>query len=106
MTAEDHYLRLLDHLPEAKAGNMFGYPCLKLGRKPFVFRSIDGDEGAAFKLGGAAHEAALELAGATLFNPANNGKPMRNWVLVPPEHHARWPELAVLALNFLTNETR
>lgn len=106
MNAKTQFDKLLDRLPEVKFGNMFGYPCLKLGRKPFPFWSTDGDEGVAFKLGGAEHEQAMELAGATFFNPANNGKPMRNWVLVPSDHHTRWPELAVLALDFLTNEPR
>jgi hypothetical protein len=46
-----------------------------------------------FKLTGDAHEKALALDGAHLFEPSA-GQPMTAWVRVPPTHETQWAELA------------
>ena len=46
----------------------------------------------------ATREQALALDGALLFDPMG-GRPMKEWVQVPPAHADRWPELAELALR-------
>src|SRR5215469_6610083 len=75
---------------------MFGMPCLKCGSKSFA-----GEYRGAmvFKLRGEAHAQALTLAGAHLFDPSERDRPMREWVVIPGEHAARWPEFGRLALN-------
>jgi len=80
--------------PEVSAGSMFGMPCAKAGGKAFM-GSFDG--GVVFSLDGDAHARALSLAGSELFDPSGR-RPMKAWVVVPPEHHDVWPELAEAAL--------
>lgn len=104
MMTKDRFLELLDSLPEARAGSMFGYPCLKLGRKPFAFWSIDTDNSVAFKLNEVDHERALGLAEARLFNPGGKNKPMRNWVELPSSQSHLWSEFALLACKHLREE--
>ena len=41
---------------------------------------------------------ALGLDGAHLFDPGGRGRPMKEWVVVPPAHAVRWAELAEAAL--------
>ena len=45
-----------------------------------------------------AHGRALSLDGAHLFDPGGRGRPMKEWVVVPPAHAAGWPELAAETL--------
>lgn len=52
-----------------------------------------------FKLSGPiAHGEALKLKGAHLFDPSGQGRPFKEWVVVPPEHADEWPRFAELAL--------
>ena len=82
----------------ATSGQMFGMPCLKVGGKAFagLFH-----EAMAFKLQGDDHAAALALPGARLFDPSGRGRPMKEWVEVPADHAARWPELGRQALQYV-----
>ncbi len=76
-------------------GKMFGLRCLKYGGKAVV--ALDSG-GAAFKLGkdSEAHAAAQQLPGAAEFDPAG-GRPMKDWVWLPVDESAQWPEYARLA---------
>ncbi|HEY7779165.1 MAG TPA: hypothetical protein VIC85_03030 [Ktedonobacterales bacterium] len=81
----------------ATTGTMMGMPCLKHGGKMFA----GYHHGAmTFKLGTPEHGQALALAGARLFDPSGQGRPMKEWVEVPSAHSARWPELARAALRY------
>jgi hypothetical protein len=79
-----------------QAGAMFGMPALKLAGKAFA--GLFGDA-MVFKLAGAPHARALDLAGAALFDPADMGRPMKAWVVVPSAHGERWRELAEAAMH-------
>jgi hypothetical protein len=46
-----------------------------------------------------AHGEALKLQGAHLFDPGGNGRPFKEWVVIPPEHADEWPRFAELALG-------
>lgn len=81
--------------PEVISGTMFGMPCAKAAGKAFM-GSFDG--GAVFKLNEPARTQALELPGSALFNPSGN-RPMREWVVVRPEHQDHWTALAEAALD-------
>jgi hypothetical protein len=70
---------------------MFGMPSVKR-RDGQVFAGLYGDD-MVFKLAGDAHEKALALGGAHLFEPSA-GQPMTAWVQVPPTHETQWAELA------------
>ncbi len=79
-------------------GTMFGVPCYKARSKTFA--SLWGDA-MVFKLGRDAHEAALALKGAHVFDPSGMGRPMKEWVVVPATHAKRWPGLAEDALEYV-----
>jgi hypothetical protein len=101
MTAEPErrpWVDLLDQVrethPDVVSGAMFGMPCAKAGGKAFM-GWYDG--GVVFKLDPEPRERALGLAGAYVFEPMA-GRPMREWVVVPPDHLDAWPDLAEAAL--------
>jgi hypothetical protein len=71
--------------------SMFGMPSVKR-RDGKAFAGLYGDD-MVFKLAGDAHEEALALDGAHLFEPMA-GRPMKAWVQVPPTHETQWAELA------------
>jgi hypothetical protein len=78
-------------------GAMFGMPALKAGSKAFA--GVFGDA-VVFKLTGPAHAAAAALKGASLFDPSGMGRAMKEWVVVPLAHAARWGALAESALEY------
>ena len=82
----------------AQKGTMFGMPCLKHSGKMFAGFFQDA---MVFKLAAPAHAQALALAGAQLFDPSDRGRPMKEWVVVPAEHAARWLELGRTALDYV-----
>jgi hypothetical protein len=81
----------------ATTGAMFGMPCLKCNGKAFAgyYRGA-----MVFKLGGADHAAALALEGSRLFDPSGQDRPMKEWVVVPAAHSARWLAFARDALRY------
>ena len=77
---------------------MFGMPALEFKGK--AFGGLFGNA-AVFKLEGDAHEKALELDGAVLFDPSGMGRPMKAWVVIPSAHFKKWGQLAHAALAAL-----
>jgi hypothetical protein len=91
----DRLIERMEQEPGVRAGKLFGMPILLLGHKAFA--GLYGDA-MVFKLSGDAHTAALELAGAELFDPSQLGHPMKAWVVVPVRHTGQWDGLADQAL--------
>src|SRR5437867_255100 len=81
----------------ARSSKMFGMPCLKVGGKAFAGLY---DDALVVKLDADARPHALALAGAHLFDPMG-GRPMKEWVVVPPAHAAQWEALAGQALAYV-----
>lgn len=81
----------------ATASKMFGMPCLKINGKAFAGYT---DGSMVFKISGATHAEALALSGAHLFDPMG-GRPMKEWVVIPPMHAARWLDLARDAMRYV-----
>lgn len=79
---------------EVSSGKWFGQPCLKVSTRVFA---VLWEGNVAFKLSGRAHEEALHIAGAQLFDPQGKGRPMKQWVQVPAEQSATWIHFARLA---------
>jgi hypothetical protein len=77
---------------------MFSMPSASIGGKHFAGLYQDK---MVFKLGGDAHARALALKGAHLFDPSGMGRAMKEWVVVPNQHAARWPELGEQALAYV-----
>ena len=77
---------------------MMGMPCVKADGK-LIAGWVRSANGMVFKLPDEqAHAAALALDGAHLFDPGGNGRPFKEWVVVPAAHTADWPRLAEQAL--------
>ena len=82
---------------EARSSKVFGMPCVKrAGRVVFGFSRT----GMVFKLTDPdTHARALAVQGAHLFDPSGQGKPFRQWVVVPPAQADEWEALAYDALQ-------
>jgi hypothetical protein len=101
MDARERYDQIADDLlarnDDVSLGQMMGMPCIKKGSKmiggfskgTMVFKLPNVD----------VREEALALDGAHLFDPSGDGKPFREWVVVPAAHADRWPGLAEQALT-------
>jgi hypothetical protein len=100
MEAEARFNEIADDLAaqndDVELGKMFGMPTIKRGGKA---TSGFWHESMVFKLTDEAkREQALALDGAEPFDPMG-GRPMREWVVVPPSHSHEWPGLAQDALS-------
>jgi len=93
----DHVANLMALQPGVSRAKMFGMPSVMVNGKAFA--GLSG-ESMIFKLSGEAHQAALAVDGAKLFEPMA-GRPMKEWVSVPAEHAERWLELAGAALLYV-----
>jgi len=84
--------------PNVELTQMMGMPCIKAGGKMVIGYESSGEM--VFKLPEPkAHEAALALNGAKLFDPSGRGKPFKEWVQVPATHESQWPDLAQSAVK-------
>ncbi|MEM9820622.1 MAG: hypothetical protein AAF985_06100, partial [Bacteroidota bacterium] len=80
---------------------MFGVPCFTRGRKPYLLLY---EKQLVCKLIGEAKRAALQLEGASLFQPKKNRRAMGNWIQIPYEHSEKWDYFANLAFQFICSE--
>jgi hypothetical protein len=80
------------------SGSMFGMPCMKAGGKAFAGYY---QEATVFKLADPHRAAALALPGAHLFDPMEQGRPMKEWVVVPAAAASHWPDLARQAFHYV-----
>lgn len=101
MEAEDLFDQIGELIAQKKRSSMFGVPCYKVGRRPFMM-FYDGQ--LVCKLFGQVHEEAMLLKGTSLFNPRANDKPMGNWVQFPSIHSDKWESFAKLAYSFVEME--
>ena len=100
MDARERYEELVDFLAFrhdfVQLSQMMGMPCVK-ARGKMVAGFTRG--AMVFKLTDPAqHAEALALDGAHLFDPSGQGKPFRQWVVVPAAHADRWEAFAAHAL--------
>jgi hypothetical protein len=99
--ARERYDELADFLAFrhdfVQLSQMMGMPCVKargkmvagFTRGAMVFKLTDPEQ----------HAEALALDGAHLFDPSGQGKPFRQWVVVPAAHAERWDAFADHALT-------
>jgi hypothetical protein len=103
MDARERYDEICDDLaarnPEVVLTQMMGMPSVKADGK-LVCGWIRSEEAMVFKLPDAElHAEALAFDGAHLFDPSGQGRPFKEWVVVPNAHAAEWPRLAERALD-------
>ncbi len=84
---------------DTKRGKMFGMPWVSVNGKMFAGLH-KGDM--TFKLDGSSREQALQIEGATLFDPGM-GRPMKEWVVVPAGQSGHWRELADQAYAYVAD---
>ena len=101
MDAKAHYDELVDDLcarhDDVELSQMMGMPCVKRSGK-MVAGFTRG--AMVFKLPDpAAHAQALALDGAHLFDPSGEGRPFKQWVVVPVAHAKQWEAFSQDALK-------
>jgi len=100
-SARERYEDIVDAIcawhDDARAGKVFGMPCVKrAGKVVFGFSRT----GMVFKLTDpGVHARALALPGAHLFDPSGRGEVFRQWVVVPAGPGDDWEALAYEALG-------
>jgi len=95
---EELFIQIGEDLSQNKLSSMFGVPCFKIGRKPYI---MFHQNEIVCKLFDEQHGEALRLEGASLFNPMELSKPMGNWVQIPFIHSSKWNYFATCAYGFV-----
>ncbi|MFI6818835.1 hypothetical protein ACIBG7_41025 [Nonomuraea sp. NPDC050328] len=102
MGAEEDFQQVGAELADlgVRASRMMGRPALK-DQAGKVFASLQRDGAMVFRLvrDTPEHTAALELAGAHLFDPTGQGRTVKDWVVVPHTFAEQWTDLAEAALS-------
>ncbi|MFI6299286.1 hypothetical protein ACIBEJ_47380 [Nonomuraea sp. NPDC050790] len=102
MSAEEDFRQVGAELADlgVRISRMMGSPALK-DQAGKVFASLWHDSAMVFRLvrDTAEHAAALELPGASLFDPSGQGREMKDWVVVPHSSAGQWTDLAEVALS-------
>lgn len=97
--SEADYIKVGASIEGVVQSQMFGKPCFKIGGKAFICFFQDA---MVFKLTGDDHAQALALDGSVLFDPSGKGRAMREWVQVPAQHKAIWPQFATAASVYVS----
>jgi hypothetical protein len=98
MKEEKLFIEIGSSFKTATQGQLFGKLCFKINGKPFIcfFENC-----MVFKLTGKAHEEALALKGAVLFDPSHSGRAMKEWVQIPYAHKKLWLAFTGNALEYV-----
>jgi hypothetical protein len=89
--------QLAESCPGAGRSSLFGKPSLALNKAHFA---CGFEDCLVVKIGREAIEYwKPKLEGSHLFDPSQKGRPMKDWLQVPRQHEALWPELVALAYN-------
>ena len=96
MTYDDLIDELVHRYAHVGTKKMFGMECFTANGKAVGGRAADG---LLVKLTDPVmHAAAMALLGSHEFDPMG-GRPMKQWVVVPPAHAAQWARLAEAAVS-------
>ncbi len=104
-TAVSEYEKLVENLANGEsvvAAQMFGKACLKVNGKAFLAQH---KETVVFKLTEPEHKKAMAVAGATLWDPSDRGRPMKEWVALPISAATMFQSLAAAAMAYVSNAT-
>ena len=102
MSAEEDFQQVGAELADlgVRVSRMMWRPALK-DQAGKVFASLQRDGAMVFRLvrDTPEHTAALQLAGASLFDPSGKGREVKDWVVVPHSSAGKWTDLAEAALS-------
>ncbi|MEZ7125431.1 hypothetical protein ACBR40_08835 [Nonomuraea sp. AD125B] len=102
MSAEENFKQVGAELADlgVQLSRMMGRPALK-DQAGKVFASLQRDGAMVFRLvrDTPEHVAALQLPGASLFDPTGKGREVKDWVVVPHSSVDAWTDLAEVALS-------
>lgn len=105
--SDQHFIRIGKQFEEehdTTTGQMFGKPCLKVGKKAFA--AFFKDE-MVFKLG--QEEVNLlkaQYTGSVNWDPSGKKRAMKDWLQVPAEFSDNWTNLAKQALDFVIEQNK
>lgn len=85
-----------EELPDVAKGKMFGWDCLKVNGNVFI---AGNESGMTFKLDESGRAQALQIKGAQHFDPMG-GRPMKEWIFVPPHVLDQTRDLAEEAFRY------
>lgn len=98
--AEAVFHKIIQEIPDAEEGKVFGAACIKLIHGKTV--AILWNDNMLFKLDEQSQREALELNGARvgshLYAPE---KPMKGWIAIPEAHAERWAEFTGKAVAYV-----
>ena len=97
---EQYFMNLIESVPGAFKGKMFGVPCIKVksGKVAAVFWNDD----LVVKLPSEALTEALSWDGSKSFEPMK-GKTMKEWAQVSVDYLDKWKELVEVAVKYVGN---
>lgn len=92
--AEIFFTELVNGIPNAKPGKMFGALCMKMpnGKSAAMFWK----DNIVVKLPEEILQEAIGLNGARLFEPME-GRSMKEWVQIPSDHKSTWKTYAEIS---------
>ncbi len=94
------FRNIINQLPEANEGKMFGALCIKAINGKVA--TILWKETMLFKLDKAAQQEALQLEGAKIGSHLyDSNKPMKGWICLPLKHSEAWIHFSKKAIAFV-----
>lgn len=98
MTPLELFNQIIEEIPAARPGKMFGALCIKAqnGKAAAMFWK----DNMVFKLTGEDEQEANSLDGASVFNPMGT-KPMSGWIQIPFDYSDKWKAYTESALAYV-----
>ena len=85
---------------DVSIGKMMSSPGIKFKDKVFAFYYR---EQMVFKLGRNFDPASIGIGNFSLLSPFKTKPPLADWFEIPAEYNNRWEELAIVAMNKISN---
>lgn len=102
--AEEYFHLLGKSLDGCRSGNMFGWRCYTIQRKPFIFFDEHTQNGMVFKLKKSEIDRAFVNYDGEIFNPGDKGKPMKNWIVISSRFRHVWDDLLYSSYHYILKE--
>lgn len=97
-TAEKYFLAVIEEIPDAKPGKMFGALCAKMPNNKAA--AMFWKDNIVVKLDEESLKEASSLPGSRPFEPME-GRPMREWIQIPYKYHKLWQKYANISADIV-----